>query len=352
MAKKTKKSKKNSANLKWIAAAAAVFVAIACYFSWNYLSDNKIPNVYKSAELFVYPETTVDEVLAVLDTCVSRPGSLARCFKEHEVAEYMQPGHYSVELGRTSVYLARMLNNGWQTPIKLRIPSMRKFGDEVKRISNQIMLDSASVHKGLTDPELLAKYGFTPATVYALLMPDTYEMYWTASVEDILDKQKKAYDAYWTSDRKAKAKNLGFTPMQISILASIIKGESNQPDDYAKIAGVYVNRIRKGMKLQADPTVAFITGYTKNRILNSDLRTDSPYNTYIYAGLPPGPICVPDKSYLEAALNPDTKDGYIFFCADPSFNGYHRFAATYEEHKRNARAFQTALNERLAAKSK
>lgn len=350
MAGKKKKAGKKTGKARRILAVAVAFAALAGYFSWNYLSDNKIPNVHKSVDLYVRPETGVDEVLACLDSCVLRPGSLKRCFREHEVSTYIKPGHYSVEAGQTSVYIARMLNNGWQTPVKLKIPSVRLLGSLAKNISRQMMLDSAAVHRAITDPVLLSKYGFTPATVYALFMPDTYEMFWTASAEEILDRQKKAYDAFWTEDNLAKARRLGLSKMQVSVLASIVKGESNKPDDYAKIAGVYLNRIRKGMRLQADPTVAFISGYTKNRILNSDLRTDSPYNTYIYAGLPPGPISVPDKAYLEAALNPDTKDGYVFFCADPSFNGYHRFARTYEEHLRNARAYQKALNERLAAK--
>ena len=344
-----KKAKKTSV-LKKLAVPALLVLAVVGFFSWNYLSDNKIPNVVRDADLYVRPGASVESVLASLDSCVLRPGSVKRCFGRHEVATYMKPGHYSVKKGQTSVYLARMLNNGWQTPVKLKIPSVRMLGSLARSISNQMMVDSATVHNAVTDPALLSKYGFTPATVYALFMPDTYEVFWTESVEELLDRQKKAYDAFWTEERLAKARKLGLSKMEVSVLASIVKGESNKPDDYRKIAGVYLNRIRKGMRLQADPTVAFLSGYTKKRILLSDLRTDSPYNTYIYTGLPPGPISVPDKTYLEAALDPDTKDGYLFFCADPSFNGYHVFARTFEEHKRNARAYQKALSDRLASK--
>ena len=171
-------------------------------------------------------------------------------------------------------------------------------------------------------------------------------MYWTASVDEILMRQKAAYDAFWTKERTAKARKLGFSKMDVSILASIVKGESNRQEDFARLAGVYVNRLRKGMKLQSCPTVAFLFDYKKARILNADLKVKSPYNTYINAGLPPGPISVPDKAYLDAVLNPDTADGYLFFCADPSFNGLHRFARTFAEHRRNGREYQRAFEAR------
>ena len=165
-------------------------------------------------------------------------------------------------------------------------------------------------------------------------------------MEDILDMQKEAYDDFWTPERDAKARKLGLSRMDVSILASIVKGESNYQPDYAKLAGVYVNRLRRGMRLQSCPTVAFVFDYKKNRILNGDLKVDSPYNTYTHDGLPPGPIAVPDKAYLEAVLNPSTSEGYLYFCASPSFDGTHRFARSFEEHSRNAREYQRALDAR------
>ncbi len=314
--------------------------------AWFWLSDNKLGNVRTETELFVYPDTTPEDVLAALDSCVSRPGSLRRSFEQHRVADYITPGHYSVERGQTSAYLARMLNNGWQTPVQLVIPGARLKGRLAARIAAQMMVDSATVADALCNDELLGRYGFESKTAFAMFIPDTYEMYWTAGVDEIFARQKKAYDAFWTAENVAKAKRLGLKKMEVSILASIVKGESNKPVDYPKLAGVYINRLRKGMKLQSCPTVAFLFDYTKTRILYSDLKTESPYNTYIHEGLPPGPISVPDKAYLEAVLNPDTADGYLFFCADPSFNGLHRFARTGAEHARNARDYQRALTER------
>ena len=314
--------------------------------AWMWLADNKLPNVRTRAELYVTAEMTPEDVLTALDTVVSRPGSLKRAFAEHKVAEYITPGHYMLERGKTSAYIARMLNNGWQTPVKLRIPAVRLKGSLAKSISSQMMVDSATVAAALENEELLGKYGFSPSTAFSLFIPDTYEVYWTDSMDEIFACQKKAWDSFWTPENRAKAKSLGLTPLQVSILASIVKGESNKPQDYAKIAGVYINRLRRGMKLQSCPTVAFLFDYTKTRILNADLRTESPYNTYIHTGLPPGPISVPDKAYLNAVLNPDTADGYLFFCADPSFNGLHRFARTFAEHSRNGREYQRALEQR------
>lgn len=326
-----------------------VLVAIAVVGggkAWCWLSDNKLPNVRRSAELFVYPDTAPGDVLAMLDTAVSRPGSLKRAFDAHRVADYIKPGHYCVDKGQTSAYIARMLNNGWQTPVRLRIPAVRLKGSLARSISSQMMVDSATVAAALEDPALLGKYGFKPATAFSLFIPDTYEMYWTDSMDEIFARQKKAWDAFWNADNRAKAKAIGLSPLEVSILASIVKGESNLPSDYAKLAGVYLNRLRKGMKLQACPTVAFLLNYETNRILNKDLQIDSPYNTYKYAGLPPGPISVPGKEYLNAVLNPDTAAGYLFFCASPNFDGSHRFARTFAEHSKNSRDYQKALAER------
>ena len=316
---------------------------------WVYLSDNKLSNFTSKVDFYVYPDMTADQVIEQisLQTKVKRPASLARAFRNHHVDELMKPGHYVLRPEQTSAYAARMINNRWQTPVKVTLSGTMRLKNEIARkISNQLLIDSASVHRALNDEKLLAKYGFKPSTVFALIIPDTYEMYWTESMEEFLDRQKKAYDAFWTEERVAKARKQGLTKLQASIVASIVKGESNYEAEFPKIAGVYLNRLHKGMKLQADPTVAFCYDYKVNRILNKMLEFDSPYNTYKHAGLPPGPIYVPTKACLEAVLNPETSQGYLYFCADPSFNGSHRFAVSYTDHLHNARAFQAALNAR------
>jgi UPF0755 protein len=175
-------------------------------------------------------------------------------------------------------------------------------------------------------------------------------MYWTASVKDIFDRFKKEYDAFWTPERISKAEAQGLSRLEVSVMASIVSGETLKSFEYPVIAGVYLNRYKKGMKLQADPTIAFCYGYTLDRILKKHLTVDSPYNTYKHVGLPPAPINVPPKACLDAVLNPD-KHGYIYFCASPAFDGTHRFAVTYSEHLKNARAFQRELTARRKAKA-
>ena len=167
-------------------------------------------------------------------------------------------------------------------------------------------------------------------------------MYWTASVKDIFDRLKKEYDIFWSEERLSKAKELKLSPLEVSVVASIVSGETIRDFEYPMIAGVYLNRYRKGMKLQADPTVAFCFNYEPDRILKKHLAIDSPYNTYKYKGLPPAPINVPPKACVDAVLDPD-RHGYLYFCASPEFDGTHRFAASYKEHTKNARAFQRAL---------
>ena len=340
---------------KWILAGGLVFIgcvlAAGLVFG-NYLSDNKIPNFRHSTVLYVYPDTGVDEVLQnIVDSCrVVREKSLRRTFESKQVAQYLKPGRYVVEPEHTSAYVARMLNNGWQTPTKLVLSgTLRQKGVIARKISSQLMIDSATVASALDNPELLSKYGFTPQNVFSMIIPDSYEMYWTANITDILDSQKKAYDAFWTPERKKQAEAQGLTQEEVSIVASIVKGESNYEPEFPKIAGVYLNRLRKGMKLQADPTIAFCYDYSINRILKKHLKYESLYNTYLNNGLPPGPICVPTKACLEAVLSPDNH-GYLFFCANSNFDGSHLFAVTYDQHLKNARAFQSALNARAKSK--
>ena len=332
----------------WMAISAVVFV-IGCVFAAVYYTDNRKGNFSKDYVLYVYPDMTSQDILCALDTVVLNDRSLARCFRKEEVAQKLKPGRYVINESTTSIYVARMLNFGWQTPQNMTLSgTIRNKEVLAKRISMQMMADSASIAAALDSAEFLSEYGFTPQNVFALFLPDTYQMYWTASVKDIFDRMKKEYDIFWNPDRVAKAEALKLTRMQVSVLASIVSGETLKSFEYPQIAGVYLNRYRKGMKLQADPTVAFCHGYTLDRILKKHLSIDSPYNTYKYAGLPPAPINVPPKACIDAVLNPD-KHGYLYFCASPEFDGTHLFAVSYKEHLKNARAFQRALTAKRKA---
>ena len=336
-----------------ILVVSVVLVGAAAFVLGRYYIDNKKPNFTDEYVLYVRPETTLGQIADSLQARAGmvRPKSLERAFKEVDAVSNLKPGRYVIDSTATSIYVARMLAFGWQTPQNLVLSgTMRNKGRIAKKISTQMMVDSASVAQALDSAEFLKGYGFTPENVFAMILPDTYQMYWTASVEDIFDRLKKEYDAFWTEDRLAKAQAQGLSKMQVSIMASIVSGETLKEFEYPVIAGVYLNRYKKKMKLQADPTIAFCFDYTLDRILKKHLTVDSPYNTYKHVGLPPAPINVPPKACLDAVLNP-AKHGYIFFCASEEFDGTHRFAVTYSEHLKNARKFQRALTARNKAKA-
>lgn len=333
-------------------ASCALIGAVTGFFFGRWYNDNRRPNFTEKYVLFVRPETSVQ---TVIDSLVSgagaqRPRSLERCFEEENLAACMKPGRYVIEPSFTSIYVARMLVHGWQTPGNMTLSgTIRTKARLAQKIAAQMMADSASIAQALDSAEFLQPYGFTPENVFAMILPDTYQMYWTASVREIFDRLKKEYDTFWTPERLDKAKAQKLNQMQVSVLASIVSGETLKSFEYPRIAGVYLNRYRKGMRLQADPTVAFCFNYEPDRILKKHLKVDSPYNTYKYAGLPPAPINVPPKACLEAVLSPENHK-YLYFCASPDFDGTHRFAVTYSEHQKNARTFQRELTRRRSQK--
>ena len=336
-----------------VLAVAALLAGAAAFVLGRYYIDNKKPNFTEKYVLYVYPDMEISSVMDSLNAGAGtlRPKSVERAFAKMEVAHKMKPGRYVVDATCTSIYVARMLVFGWQTPQNMTLSgTLRKKDRIAQRIGSQMLVDSVAVAQALNDEVFLAEYGFTPENVFALILPDTYEMYWTASVKDIFDRFKKEYDAFWTQERKDKAKAQGLTQMQVSVMASIVSGETLKEFEYPVIAGAYLNRYRMGMKLQADPTIAFCYDYTLDRILKKHLTVDSPYNTYKHVGLPPAPINVPSKACLDAVLNPE-KHNYIYFCANPNFDGTHRFAATYSEHLKNAREFHKALTARCKAQA-
>lgn len=336
--------------LLWAGAVVAVLLltwgAVAVWRVWY---DRKVPNFTEVQHVYVYPDMSLEEVKEgiLAGGHVKKPASLKRVFKEIKA---VKPGHYLVDSTCSSMYVKRMLERGWQTPVNLTLSgSIRRTSDLVRKIDAQMMVDSAEVAAFVSSDDSLSRYGIKRPHLFALIIPDTYQIMWTASVPEIMDRLVEQRNAWWTEERKAAAQKQGLTPLEVSVLASIVDGETKHVPEQPAVAAVYLNRLRSGMKLQADPTVAYCFDYRLNRILKSHLLVDSPYNTYQHMGLPPGPVSCPPKSCLEAVLHPDSHH-YLFFCADPAFNGTHRFASSYAEHLTNARAFQRALTERQRSK--
>lgn len=258
----------------------------------------------------------------------------------------VKPGKYKINRGMSNYNMVRMLRNGRQEPVKLVINKLRTKDEFVKFVSAQLEADSNRLRSMLHDAVYLSEFGLDSNTAMCAIIPDTYEFFWNTGADKTYRRLYKYYQQFWTDARKQKAQAKGLSPQQVTIIASIVDEETNKNDEKGNVASVYINRYKKGMRLQADPTVKFAAGnFAIRRINNTHTAINSPYNTYMYAGIPPGPICTPSKKSIEAVLNAPETD-YLYFCAKEDFSGYHRFAASYADHQKNARLYQQALNAR------
>jgi UPF0755 protein len=300
----------------------------------------------KESMLFIQPGADYESVLNELSEkgIINDMVSFAFLAKLAGYPDKVKPGAYRITPEMTNKDVLRMLINGRQSPVKFTFNNIRKLENFAARLGDRFPADSAFWIEFISHPDTCAQYGFTPATMSALFIPDTYEFYWTVSPSIFIKKMKGYYDKFWNDERMHKAAALHLTPIQVAILASITEAETKKTDEMPIVAGVYINRLNKKMPLQADPTVVFAVGdFTIKRVLSGHKAVDSPYNTYKYEGLPPGPILFPSKPAIDAVLNYSRHD-YLFFCAKEDFSGYHRFTADFNEHLKNARIYQDALN--------
>ena len=265
---------------------------------------------------------------------------------QYEGYTQVKSGCYAFNADDNLRMAVRRMGLGWQSPVRLVVPSVRTIDRMAQSLSKQLMISEEEIMAYLTDKSRVDSLGYTESTLPILFIPNTYEVYWNISVGNLLQRFQKEYTTYWNNARKEKAEALGLTPVEVSTLASIVDEETAVNAEKPIVAGLYLNRLHRGMLLQADPTVKFATGDpTLRRILNKHLAIDSPYNTYIYKGLPPGPIRTPSMAALEAVLNP-VKHNYLYMCAKEDFSGTHNFATTLAQHNANARRYQQALNKR------
>lgn len=294
--------------------------------------------VYPSYDTYMVEKTIVSTV--DLTTTIA----FAPLMKYYKYDHRVKPGHYAIRPGDSMRDICLRLLSGNQTPVKLIVPSVRTLEGMASAVGRQLMTDSAAVMTVLTDKCLIDSLGYTQESFPSLFIPNTYEVYWTMTPEQFVDRMVKENRRFWTPTRLAKAEAQKLTPNEVMTLASIVDEETAKDDEKPIVAGLYLNRLKRGMLLQADPTVKFALGeFGLRRILYAHLQTDSPYNTYRYAGLPPGPIRIPSMAAIEAVLNP-AKHSYIYMCAKEDFSGYHNFASTLSQHNANARRYQQALD--------
>ncbi|MBR1889239.1 MAG: endolytic transglycosylase MltG [Alloprevotella sp.] len=318
-----------------------IFAVGLCYITFTPISREK------NKVLYVSQTTTLSDVadsVCTASSCVR--ATLFRLGAELSgSASRLRHGRYS--LSDVSILgLLRNIRNGNQQPVRLTIPIVHTNEDLASFLGRQLKEPADSFLCAFSDTTLLSGYGIKPETVFCLFIPNTYEVYWTISPESLLSRMAKEAKAYWTEERVAKAEALGLTKEEVITLASIVEQETSASSEKSRIAGLYLNRLRKPMLLQADPTVKFAAGdFQLRRVAGAILKTDSPYNTYRYMGLPPGPICIPSVESIEAVLHAE-KHSYLYMCANPDFSRTHVFTENYSEHLKIAAAYVRALNER------
>ncbi|MFD2585272.1 endolytic transglycosylase MltG [Pedobacter vanadiisoli] len=346
----TEIEKKNMSTGKKVAIIVAlVVILIAGYFALNIYRLYFAPNITENQKyLYIKTGSSYDDLLAEIKKkdLVKSIGTFTAAATKMNLATSVKPGRYRLKKGMTNRTLINMIKAGNQDPVKLKFQNIRKKENFAAYLASNLEADSLSFINVLDSTALISKYGFNQDNVYAMFIPNTYEMYWNISPVDFFERMHKEYDKFWNADRKQKAASLNLTPAQVYTLASIVDAEALYDKEMPIIAGLYLNRLNKGILLQADPTVIFANNdFTVKRVTGKLLQVQSLYNTYKYAGLPPGPIMMPSINAIDAVLNRD-KNNYIYMCAKEDFSGYHNFAETKAEHEINAKKYREALNKR------
>lgn len=325
-------------------AIAFIVVGIRAYQLYRYVFEQNVKHEY----VLLIPENAsyeqLTDSLRINDVLLNYK-AFKWVSKKKKYHDTIKPGRYLFKKGMNTNQIINMLRGGLQQPVDVTFNNIHFKEELAGRVSKYIEADSLSILNLFSDTKMLDEYGFTPETFRAMFIPNTYEFYWTTTAYEFAERMHAEYERFWNEERKKKAEEMNLTPVEVSILASIVQSETAKKDELKRIAGLYYNRLKRGQLLQADPTVKYAVGdFSLKRILNSHLEIESPYNTYKFAGLPPGPINFPEISSIDAVLNYE-KNNYIYMCARPDFSGYHNFSSTLAEHNRNAAAYRKALNE-------
>ena len=332
--------------------AGTVIITAGLVLGYIFYRKIFVPNVHLNATespyLFIPTGATFEDVVRILHErkLLENEKSFRWLADRMKYITAVKPGKYKLRSRMSNKDLVTLLRSGKQVPVKLTFNNIRLKQELAESIASQIEAPAQSLLNLLGDEDYVARLGFTTENVLCMFIPNTYEIYWNTSADQFLRRMKKEYDAFWKGRRTELAQAMKYTPIQLSILASIVQKETNVRDEKPVVAGVYLNRLDKGWKLEADPTLVYALGdFTVTRVLAAFKQVVSPYNTYMYEGLPPGPICLPEISSLDAVLN-YSHHNYMYFCAKEDFSGRHSFAVTYTQHMENARRFQKALDRR------
>lgn len=336
---------------KIIAIIAVVLVTAASIYGYIIYRNIFAANTnFDKKEIYVNipTDSDFDKVVGIMTPVVKDMDRFKMVAEKKSYIHNVKPGRFLIKNGMNSNDIINSLRQN--VPVDLAFNNQERLEDFAGRISTQIEADSLSLLNAFRDKKFLEENGFTEENVLSMFVPNSYEFFWNITAEKFRDRMIKEYRKFWTPERIAKAEKLHLTPIQVSILASIVHKETVKKDERPKVAGVYLNRLDRGMKLEADPTVIYAVKKASGdfnrvikRVLYKDLETDSPYNTYKYEGLPPGPIAMPDITALDAVLNPE-KHNYIYFCASVTNFGYHEFAVTPAQHEVNRQKYVAWVN--------
>ena len=335
----------NNAKYLLIAASTCLLgiVTLGYYFFLTSFSASE-----QTEYVYVDEDDTVDSVLTKLHPVASEHGltGFSTLIRHTSYAKKPRTGRYAVKPGESVLTVMRKMKNGQQEAVMLTIPESRTMRKLAGALGRKLMLDSVQIAEALIDNPYCQRWGYDTATIAALFVPNTYEVYWNTTLDHLMERMVKEHEAFWNAERRQKAEAAGLTPNEVATLASIIDEETANNDEKPMIAGMYLNRLHQRMPLQADPTIKFaLQKFELRRIYHDMLFFDSPYNTYRNIGLPPGPIKVASIKGMEAVLN-YVKHDFLYMCAKEDFSGTHNFAVTYSEHLKNAARYAKALNER------
>jgi UPF0755 protein len=320
-----------------------VAVAVAGMLAYHNFFSSAVSERFK---LVLRSNESYDDMIAKVERYIDYDLAFEFYARHIDLDEGIEAGSYTFEQGMTVIDVARTLKFGCDNSVRLVINNARTPEILAGKIAMQIDADSVSMLKALRSEALIEEFGFDSAeAMFSIFLPNTYEVYSDVSPEDLVRRLKQESDRFWSDEKRLRGlERSGLTPYEAMTLASIVHEETNAKDEMARVAGVYINRLKRGMLLQADPTLKYAAGDpTIKRVLNRHMDIDSPYNTYKYAGLPPTPIAMPDMAAIEGVLNYE-EHNYLYFCARPEMDGRHNFARTLSEHNRNAAAYHRALD--------
>ncbi|WP_296383726.1 endolytic transglycosylase MltG [Winogradskyella sp.] len=332
-----------------VALIGLVIFGVVAYYIYGAMFQPNTAFNNETAYIYVPSNANYDQVRTQLEPLLDDINTFDALASQKKYTSNIKAGRFAISKGMNNNEIINSIRSK-NLPIKIAFNNQNNLADLAGRISTQIEADSLALLEAMTDESFFSENGFSKATALGMYLPNSYEFFWNTTDEGFRDKMLKEYNRFWTESRKIKAKNLKLTPNEVITLASIVHEESKQADEQPRVAGVYLNRLRIGMPLQADPTLKFaayqLPKYKNTvirRVLNIHKEIESPYNTYKNRGLPPGLIAMPDLSAVKAVLNPE-KHNYLYFAADAKRIGYHKFAKTLSQHNNNAREYQRYLS--------